>query len=92
MTDALAGMVLIVATLAVGLVAAIFGVSANPIMPGLGRTDDRTFVGSFRPLTARSSTRCCVRDPLVRSRAVFCRVAGRAKEFVQVRKAPDDRS
>jgi uncharacterized membrane protein len=42
--------VLIAATLAVGLMAGVFGLYANTIMPGLGRTDDRTFVGAFQSI------------------------------------------
>ena len=41
---------LIIATLAVGLFAGVFAVYANAIMPGLGRTDDRTFVGAFQSI------------------------------------------
>ncbi len=41
---------LIIATLAVGLFAGVFAIYANAIMPGLGRTDDRTFVGAFQSI------------------------------------------
>ena len=41
---------LITATLATGLMAGVFGLYANTIMPGLGRTDDRTFVGAFQSI------------------------------------------
>ncbi len=41
---------LIVATMAIGLMAGVFGLYANTIMPGLGRTDDRTFVGAFQSI------------------------------------------
>jgi hypothetical protein len=34
---------LLVATVMVGLVAGVFALYAHTIMPGLGRTDDRTF-------------------------------------------------
>jgi uncharacterized membrane protein len=33
-----------------GLVAGVFGLYAHTIMPGLGRTDDRTFVGAFQAI------------------------------------------
>jgi len=39
---------LIVATLAVGLMAGVFALYSNAIMPGLRRTDDRTFVGALQ--------------------------------------------
>jgi uncharacterized membrane protein len=42
--------VLVVATLAVGLMAGVFCVYANAIMPGLRTTDDRTFVDAFRAM------------------------------------------
>jgi uncharacterized membrane protein len=38
---------LVAATITVGLMAGVFGLYAH-IMPGLGRTDDRTFVGAFQ--------------------------------------------
>jgi uncharacterized membrane protein len=50
MSEPVAGVVLIVATLAVGLMAGVFGLYANTIMRGLGRTDDRTFVGAFQAI------------------------------------------
>jgi uncharacterized membrane protein len=50
MTEPVAGVVLIVATTAVGLMAGVFGLYANTIMRGLGRTDDRTFVGAFQAI------------------------------------------
>jgi uncharacterized membrane protein len=40
--------VLMLATLSMGLMAGVFGLYANAIMPGLRRTDDRTFVGAFQ--------------------------------------------
>src|SRR5262249_6573851 len=40
--------VLIAATMTVGLMAGVFALSAHTIMPGLRRTDDRTFVGAFQ--------------------------------------------
>ena len=42
--------VLITATIAMGLMAGVFAIYANAIMPGLGRTDDRTFVGAFQSI------------------------------------------
>jgi uncharacterized membrane protein len=42
------GAVLIAATITMGLVAGVFFAWANAIMPGLRRTDDRTFVGTFQ--------------------------------------------
>jgi uncharacterized membrane protein len=50
MTEPVAGVVLIVATMAVGLMAGVFGLYANTIMRGLRRTDDRTFVGAFQAI------------------------------------------
>jgi uncharacterized membrane protein len=34
--------------LAAGLMAGVFWLCAHTIMPGLGKTDDRTFVGAFQ--------------------------------------------
>lgn len=42
--------VLILATMTVGLMAGVFAVYANAVMPGLRRTDDRTFVGAFQSI------------------------------------------
>ena len=44
------GAVLIAATITTGLVTGVFFAYANSIMPGLRRTDDRTFVGAFQAL------------------------------------------
>jgi uncharacterized membrane protein len=41
---------LLVATVSMGLVAGVFVLCAHTIMPGLGRTDDRTFVGAFQSI------------------------------------------
>jgi uncharacterized membrane protein len=41
---------LLVATLAMGLMAGVFGLYAHAIMPGLAKTDDRTFVGAFQEM------------------------------------------
>lgn len=46
----LTGAVLVVATVTTGLVAGVFGLYAHTIMPGLRRTDDRTFVGAFQAI------------------------------------------
>jgi uncharacterized membrane protein len=41
---------LLAATATMGLVAGVLGLYAHTIMPGLGRTDDRTFVGAFQAI------------------------------------------
>ncbi len=41
---------LMIATLTVGVMAGVFAIYANAIMPGLGQTDDRTFVRAFRAI------------------------------------------
>jgi uncharacterized membrane protein len=41
---------LVAATLTTGLMAGVFGLYAHTIMPGLRRTDDRTFVGAFQAI------------------------------------------
>jgi uncharacterized membrane protein len=48
--DALQGVVLLAATLAMGLMAGVFWIYSNATMPGLRRTDDRTFVGAFKAI------------------------------------------
>jgi uncharacterized membrane protein len=48
MLELLRGIALLAATMTVGLMAGVFCLYANAIMPGLGRTDDRTFVGAFQ--------------------------------------------
>jgi uncharacterized membrane protein len=50
MSEALRSAVLIAATMAMGLMAGVFGLYAHTIMRGLGRTDDRTFVGAFQAI------------------------------------------
>ena len=45
----LRGLALIAATLTTGLMAGVFSLYAHT-MPGLGRTDDRTFVGAFQSI------------------------------------------
>jgi uncharacterized membrane protein len=42
--------VLLAAAMTTGLVAGVFVLYAHTIMPGLGRTDDRTFVGAFQSI------------------------------------------
>jgi len=39
---------LMLATMLTGLVAGVFGIYANAFMPGLAKTDDKTFVGAFQ--------------------------------------------
>jgi uncharacterized membrane protein len=46
----LEGAALLTATVAVGLMAGVFGLYAHTIMPGLGKTNDRTFVGAFQAI------------------------------------------
>jgi len=41
---------LIAATMTMGLVAGVLGLYAHTIMPGLRRTNDRTFVGAFQSI------------------------------------------
>jgi uncharacterized membrane protein len=41
---------LILSAVSMGLMAGVFGLYANAIMPGLRRTDDRTFVGAFQQI------------------------------------------
>ncbi|TWD82798.1 putative membrane protein [Kribbella amoyensis] len=41
---------LLAATITTGMVAGVYAIWANTIMPGLGRTDDRTFVGAFQAM------------------------------------------
>jgi uncharacterized membrane protein len=42
--------VLVLATLSTGLSAGVFLLYAHTVMPGLRRTDDRTFVGAFQAI------------------------------------------
>jgi uncharacterized membrane protein len=44
------GVVLVAAALTTGLVAGVFVLYAHTIMPGLHKTDDRTFVGAFQAI------------------------------------------
>jgi uncharacterized membrane protein len=48
--DALRAGTLLAATVTMGLVAGVFGLYSHTIMPGLGKTDDRTFVGAFQAI------------------------------------------
>lgn len=48
MSDALEDSTLVAATVTMGVMAGVFGLYAHTIMPGLRRTDDRTFVGAFQ--------------------------------------------
>ena len=48
MSEIFGDAVLIAATLTTGLMAGVFGIYSNAIMPGLRRTDDRTFVAAFQ--------------------------------------------
>lgn len=41
---------LMLATMTTGLMAGVFGIYANAIMPGLAKTDDKTFVGAFQAI------------------------------------------
>jgi uncharacterized membrane protein len=46
----LQGATLVAATMTMGAMAGVFVLYAHTIMPGLGRTDDRTFVGAFQAI------------------------------------------
>jgi uncharacterized membrane protein len=48
--DVFRDVVLVLATASVGLMAGVFFAYAVAVMPGLGRTDDRTFVGAFQAM------------------------------------------
>jgi len=48
MLEVLRPAALIAAVMTLGVVAGVFQIYAYAIMPGLGRTDDRTFVGAFQ--------------------------------------------
>jgi uncharacterized membrane protein len=45
--ETLRAVALVLATMSVGLMAGVFGLYAHTVMPGLRRTDDRTFVAAF---------------------------------------------
>jgi len=48
--DGLRVAALLAATITTGMMAGVFGIYANAIMPGLAKTDDKTFVGSFQAM------------------------------------------
>jgi uncharacterized membrane protein len=48
--NALRAGTLLAATVTMGLMAGMFGLYSHTIMPGLGKTDDRTFVGAFQAI------------------------------------------
>jgi uncharacterized membrane protein len=48
--DGLRALTLVAATMTMGLVAGVFGLYGHTVMPGLKKTDDRTFVGAFQAL------------------------------------------
>ncbi len=50
MVTALRGASLVAATIGIGVMAGVFFTYAVAVMPGLGRTDDRTFVGAFQSI------------------------------------------
>lgn len=50
MSGVLREAVLIAATMTMGLMAGVFGIYSNAIMPGLRRADDRTFVAAFQSI------------------------------------------
>jgi uncharacterized membrane protein len=48
--DVVEDVTLVAATITMGLMAGVFGLYSHTIMPGLARTDDRTFVGAFQSI------------------------------------------
>ena len=48
--DVLQGIALMAATITMGIGAGVYTLYAFAIMPGLGRTNDRTFVGAFQQI------------------------------------------
>jgi uncharacterized membrane protein len=50
MLAVLRAVALVAATMTMGVTAGVFGLYAHTVMPGLGRTDDRTFVAAFQAL------------------------------------------
>ena len=50
MLRVLQGISLIAATMTAGMMAGVFALFFHTVMPGLGRTDDRTFVGAFQAI------------------------------------------
>ena len=49
-TPVLTSVVLVAATVLTGMAAGVFALYAHTIMPGLKKTDDRTFVGAFQSI------------------------------------------
>ena len=50
MPEVFAALALLAATMAMGVMTGVFQHYAYAVMPGLGRTDDRTFVGAFQSI------------------------------------------
>ena len=50
MLDVVQGIALVAAAMTNGLMAGVFGLYAHATMPGLRRTDERTFVGAFQAI------------------------------------------
>jgi uncharacterized membrane protein len=48
--ELLRGAALIAATITMGLMAGVFGLYSHTVMPGLRRTDDRTFIAAFQAM------------------------------------------
>jgi uncharacterized membrane protein len=48
--ESLGAAALVAATITMGVMAGVFQLYSYTVMPGLGRTDDRTFVGAFQAL------------------------------------------
>jgi uncharacterized membrane protein len=48
--EVLQGAALVAASITMGLMAGVFGLYSHAIMPGLRKTDDRTFVGAFQEI------------------------------------------
>ncbi|GIG00578.1 anthrone oxygenase family protein [Catellatospora citrea] len=48
--DTVRMVVLVAATVTMGIMAGVFGLYSHTVMPGLRRTDDRTFVAAFQSL------------------------------------------
>src|SRR5262245_65535044 len=48
--NSLRSITFVAATMTMGLMAGVFGLYTHTIMPGLRRTDDRTFVGAFQSI------------------------------------------
>lgn len=50
MAEPVLGVALVLAVLTTGIMTGVFHLYSHTVMPGLGRTDDRTFVGAFQAL------------------------------------------